>query len=188
MCPFQCCKPLSKVLIDNHSLQWRAAIERANWEEESETVLESLPLELLTIMSDRGSLTTALKNIGSTSFKVEVIQERLEVPYLSESSRLGLDKSKEATVRQVQLCIFEKPVVFARSVIPYDLTKRTATGLASLGSKPLGHLLFKDGIMKKSRREFACVEGIYGRRTPYEYEGGLILVNEFFLDGLVEFL
>ena len=61
-------------------------------------------------------------------------------------------------------------------------------GLASLGSKPLGHLLFKDGIMKKSRREFACVEGIYGRRTPYEYEGGLILVNEFFLDGLVEFL
>jgi len=42
--------------------------------------------------------------------------------------------------------------------------------------------------MKKSRREFTCVEGIHGRRTPYEYEGGTILVNEFFLKDIFSFL
>ena len=168
--------------------RWLDAIEHANWKEESQQAFEDLPPELLTIMSDKGSLTTALRNIANDSFKVEVLSEKLDVPYSSESHKLRMDRNMNATIRQVLLYIFETPVVYARSVIPNELTERSETGLASLGSKPLGHLLFKDGIMKKSRREFTCVEGIHGRRTPYEYEGGTILVNEFFLKDIFSFL
>ena len=168
--------------------RWSSAIKHAIWEVESQKSLELLPADLFRIMSDKGSLTTALRNISNDSFQVAVIREELGNPFLSEMTKIGLSERDEATIREVLLKIYDEPVVYARSVIPAELTKKTKTGLASLGSKPLGHLLFKNGNMKNSRREFTCVQGVFGRRTSYEYEGSKILVNEFFLDSLKPYL
>ena len=164
------------------------AIESATWTDDALTSLAELPEPLRTLMSDQGSLTSSLKALSNDNFKVNVIRESLAKPYQSEVDKLGLGRESLATVREVELHIFDTPVVFARSIIPTDLTQRSETGLAELGSKPLGHLLFKDGHMRQSRREFACVNNAYGRRTPYDYEGGTILVNEFFLDSLGNYL
>ena len=164
------------------------AIEQANWLEDSSEIVTSLPLTLQKIMADRGSLTTALKRLANDTFTVKVISENLEIPFASEQEKLGLSENSKAIVREVELQIHGESVVYARSIIPHELTVRSETGLSSLGSKPLGHLLFKDGKMRKSKREFTQINHVYGRRTPYDYEGGTILVNEFFLESLNRFL
>jgi len=165
-----------------------AAIESATWADDTVTPLAELSEPLRALMTDQGSLTSSLKVLSNDNFKVNVIRESLAIPYQSEIDKLGLERKSLATIREVELHIFDTPVVYARSIIPTDLTERSETGLAKLGSKPLGHLLFKDGRMRQSRREFACVNDVYGRRTPYEYEGGTILVNEFFLGSLNNYL
>ena len=170
------------------SNRWCDSIESTTWKDDTNQAVNELPSELINIMSDRGSLTSALRAIANDTFEVRVIAENLGRPFASEATKLNLPEKSQATIREVELMIYETPVVYARSIIPSDLTQRKETGLANLGSKPLGHLLFKDGRMRKSRREFTCVEGIFGRRTPYEYEGGTILVNEFFLDALKKYL
>lgn len=164
------------------------AIEYVDWVEDSPEVVTGLPQTLQNIMADRGSLTTILKGLANNTFQVKVIAERLDTPFTSELTKLDLPKASKAVVREVELQIHGESVVYARSIIPHELTVRSETGLASLGSKPLGHLLFKDGKMRKSRREFAQVEGVFGRRTPYDYEGGTILVNEFFLESINKYL
>lgn len=170
------------------SPQWVNSIEHACWQDESQNVLENLPKDFATIMSDKGSLTSALRSISNETFEVKVLKEELTKPYPSEAEKLGLKTNINAKIRQVELFIHGTPVVYARSVIPTYLIERAETGLANLGTKPLGHLLFKDGKMKKSRREFTSIEGVQGRRTPYDYEGGTILVNEFFLTALKNYL
>ena len=79
-----------------------------------------------------------------------------------------------------------------RSILPLSLVEKTQTGLANLGQKPLGHLLFKEGEMRVSKRQFAqtSFQGkcIYARRTPYQYMGSSILVSEFFLPNVEKLL
>lgn len=164
------------------------AIESATWSDNILSSLAPVSEPLRALMTDQGSLTSSLKALSDDDFKVNVLRESLDKPYQSEVDKLGLGRESLATIREVELHIFNTPVVFARSIIPTDLTQRSETGLAELGSKPLGHLLFKDGRMRQSRREFACVNNVYGRRTPYDYEGGTILVNEFFLESLGNYL
>ena len=156
------------------------------------------PLKTVTICEDHQIVTDGLHSLIDSFLDFEVLDTVSNHTALWGSLEkhppeillldLNLPEKSQATIREVELMIYETPVVYARSIIPSDLTQRKETGLANLGSKPLGHLLFKDGRMRKSRREFTCVEGIFGRRTPYEYEGGTILVNEFFLDALKKYL
>ena len=65
-------------------------------------------------------------------------------------------------------------------------------GLKNLGGTPLGHLLFKDGKMRVSKREFLNLQikqnTLYARRTPYDYLDSRILVSEFFLPEFNKYL
>ncbi len=139
-------------------------------------------------LCDQGSLTTALKNISVGTFQVQLISQKIAVPRWHEQKKLGRPLYSAAMVREVNLCIHGTPVVFARSVIPLNLSRQGGGGLARLGQTPLGHLLFKSGRVRISHREFLKLRNNFGqisaRRTPYDYLGESILVTEYFLPSL----
>jgi chorismate-pyruvate lyase len=79
------------------------------------------------------------------------------------------------------------PMVFARSVMPQQVFLDQRHVLANIGTRPLGHLLFKDGQMRASKRSVSLYQAkrgpvIYGRSTPYRYAQKEILVSEFFIN------
>jgi len=95
-------------------------------------------------------------------------------------------------IREVELKIHDTPVVFARSILPLALISNGRNGLANLGRTPLGHLLFKNGRIRVSKRQVTVAElneqTVVARRTPYDFQGDTILVSEYFLHDLKAFI
>lgn len=158
------------------------------WQTDNPLVENTLPTIIAPWLTDRGSLTAALRGISQGSFEVAVLSQTIGIPVWHEQRALGRNLNLAALIREVELRIFDEPVVCARSIIPIELANKGAGGLGNLGTTPLGHLLFKDGRIRVSKREFLrCkIEDqlIYARRTPYEYLDSQILVSEYFLPAL----
>lgn len=137
---------------------------------------------------DKGSLTSMLVAYSNDHFKVNVLREYWGKPYNHEQKALGSLSQQYSLIREVELHCYDKPVVFARSIIPRKATVGKGRILTSLGSKPLGHLLFKQARVRKRKREVAPIyinnEKLWARRTPYIFHGVEILISEFFLTEL----
>jgi len=158
----------------------------SNWWPDNPVSLAKLDQRMVPWAKDRGSLTSALTDLGQGDFHVKVLSQRITLPYFHEQRKLARRLSKAAMIRrEVELYVCGQPVVYARSIIPLDLVSKGRSGLANIGRTPLGHLLFKNGKIRVSKREFARLvvdeKSIVARRTPYDYQGSRVLVAEFFL-------
>ena len=162
------------------------------WRPDNILVERSLPPKKREWMSDKGSLTAALQAISDGTFRVNVLAQNIGLPLWHEQTKLQRDLHLAAMIREVELCIHNEAVVYARSIIPLNLASNGRRGLGALGVTPLGHLLFKDGKMRISKRQFLCMslssKPIYARRTPYDYLGSQILVSEAFLPAIDKYL
>ena len=145
--------------------------------------------DALSLLFDKGSLTASLIHLSKNNFDVNVLSQKIAVPYWHEQKKLKKPLSQAAIIREVELHLHGKAVVFARTIIPLSVK---GGRLRNLGKTPLGHLLFKDGRIRVSKREFCMASiketTIVGRRTPYEYQGETILVSEHFLPSLNSYL
>jgi chorismate--pyruvate lyase len=93
---------------------------------------------------------------------------------------------EEVRIREVILYGDLEPLVYARSIIPNLTASKGYPGLGTIGSKPLGDLLFQSDLFIKMHREFAqfqtpSKEVIWGRRTHYLVRGYPLSVMEVFL-------
>lgn len=163
-----------------------------HWQENSASARDKIEPYIRPFLLDDGSLTKQLMALCDDQFEVSVIDEKFILPYPHERKILQDQKKNEAMIRQVELKIYGEAVVFARSIIPASMIKEEKNGIANLGKKPLGHLLFKDGKMDISKREFKFLvldnKEYFSRRTPYQYQGKVILVSEYFLPKLKSYL
>jgi len=171
---------------------YRALATQSNWWNDTPFSQAKLPTELAPLICEKGSLTQALVALGDNTFSVNVLRQVLAVPYWHEQKKMRRPFSRAAMIREVELRLHDEPVVYARSIIPLSLTSRGRTGLANLGRTPLGHLLFKDGRIRVSKREFSLTpidqHFVAARRTPYDYQESQILVSEFFLPTIFQYL
>jgi len=162
------------------------------WLKDTPLLVRRQPKQIRALVNDKGSLTAALGELSQGNFTVNLLRQKLSPPYFHEQIKLGRPLHKAAMIREVELLAKGVPVVYARSIVPLRLLNNGRTSLAKLGKTPLGHLLFKDGRIRVSKREFAFIDyhgqEILARRTPYEYQGSIILVAEFFLPELSELL
>lgn len=135
---------------------------------------------------DRGSLTEQLINFSDQPFAVKVLSQRWEQPLPHEARQLGVALHLAARIREVELYCGEERMVYARSVMPLQVYLEQRHILQNIGTRPLGHLLFKDGRIRISKRQVSRFKGegklIYGRSTPYRYVDHEILVSEFFIN------
>lgn len=173
---------ITKSQLSEHSLWWHDSTENN----------KKLPDGLSSWLLDKGSLTASLMALSDGDFNVDVVWQGIAVAHRHEQQKLGLDAEQKSLIREVELNIFDRAVVFARSIIPLEFVGAEQGSLENLGTKPLGHLLFKDGNIRVSKRDFAKVdydsETIFARRTPYDYENKQILVSEFFLPSFNQYL
>jgi chorismate--pyruvate lyase len=138
----------------------------------------------------KGSLTQRLKELNREGFCVQLIHTGIARASLSEARTLGIPTRSSVYVREVNLCIHEKVVVMARTVIPHSTLTGAERQLLALNNKPLGEFLFSHKNM--SRNSIQIKRGrvdqnlIWGRRSIFKLNNKPLLVSEYFLPSLLE--
>jgi chorismate lyase len=156
---------------------------------------------------DSTSLTQRLQTHCQQQFFVEVLEETWENPLAAEKQALQLSTSLPARIRHVYLHCREQTWVFARTVIPTTTLVGAYRDLETLGTQPLGEILFSFHALQRTDIEVACLspahrlyqlasvdlqpkpEILWARRSIfYLPEDKPLLVHEVFLPNMLEWL
>ena len=154
-----------------------------NWLSDSQLKTHLKKQNILEWLNEEGSITAKISS--DSKFKLEILSDDLGIA--EDEEYLALDiTSEEVRIREVVLYGDLVPLVYARSIIPNLTSSKGYPGLGTIGSKPLGDLLFQSELFIKTRREFAQFETsseevIWGRRTHYLVQGYPLSVMEVFL-------
>ena len=154
-----------------------------NWLSDSQLKTHLKKQNILEWLNEEGSITAKISS--DSKFKLEILSDDLGIA--EDEEYLALDiTSEEVRIREVVLYGDLVPLVYARSIIPSLTSSKGYPGLGTIGSKPLGDLLFQSKLFIKTRREFAQFETssgevIWGRRTHYLVQGYPLSVMEVFL-------
>lgn len=138
---------------------------------------------ILDWLEEEGSITARISS--HAEFKLEILNDDIGVAEDEEYIALEIPP-EEVRIREVVLYGDLVPLVYARSIIPNLTASKGYPGLGSIGSKPLGDLLFQSDLFIKTHREFAQFKAasedlIWGRRTRYLVKGYPLSVMEVFL-------
>ncbi len=154
------------------------------------------PPEARPWLEELGSLTARLEcEFGPV--RVTVLQEGRGRLLASERRRMGLGAGEWIWIREVLLRAGDRLLVAARTVAPCATLRGAGGAFARLGNRPLGELLFTHPGVVREGMEWSRVESghwrpaevqppRWGRRTLYRIGAGPLLVNEFFLSGVME--
>ena len=160
---------------------------------------ETLPSVLLDWLLDESSLTARLKAISET-FHVEVLGEHTEPCHVDEATT-DIVAGELVLVREVLLFCNGIPQVFARSLLPLSTLTGTEQKLATLGTMPLGQVLFSDPRLVRKEIEVASfdqnstvakvashyqlpeLDKLWGRRSTFLLNRKPLTVAEVFLPG-----
>lgn len=172
---------------------------RLNWCKKQHCLSKSLNVNLKQWLFDSGSLTARLMDHCSGEFSVKVISIKRAAPTPDEIAALGMSPRSHAIIREVHLCCNNEPLVYARTIIPVSSLRGALRGLALLGNKPLGVVLFSDKSMRRKPMEITSVKPghkcyawsqsmrhatVWGRRSVFSLKQQELLVSEFFLPAL----
>ncbi|MDR5866499.1 chorismate--pyruvate lyase family protein [Halomonas koreensis] len=143
-------------------------------------------------VASRDSLTTRLTRAGAPRrFRVRLLDQRLGRPRRDEALALGLPPTRRAWLREVALCLDDRPWVVARSVAP--LHGLRGQRLERLGERSLGSWLFRQPDLERGPIEvsaepapFHALPGPWGRRSVLRHGRFAVLVQEFFLDAMAD--
>ncbi len=170
------------------------------------TLRAAIPARVRPWLLDPSSLTARLQRSCRGRFAVRVLGQGWQRPMVNEELRLGMRHGGLALLREVQLLCDGHPWVYARTVIPYSTLRGPQRRLARLGSRPLGAVLFADRSMHRDEVELVRIpEGdalharatwqtgqvvgtVWGRRSVFRVGGKPLLVSEFFLPGIKEWV
>lgn len=168
-----------------------------NWQSYEAFRHRSIQPKLLDWLLEPGSLTARLKQHCQT-FQVEVLKQQWSQAFLSERHSLNIPERRWANIREVKLICDGKPWVFARTVIPRATLTGKECSLLSMGTKPLGHLLFQHPQMMRAPFEIAEIKPqhyqfqfaktgneksntcLYARRSLFFLAGKPLSVSEVF--------
>ena len=138
---------------------------------------------ILEWLNEEGSITAKISS--DSKFKLKILSD--DIGNAEDEEYLALNiPSQKVRIREVILYGDLVPLVYARSIIPNQTSSKGYPGLGSIGSKPLGDLLFQSELFIKIHREFAQFqtpdkEVVWGRRTHYLVRGYPLSVMEVFL-------
>ena len=140
------------------------------------------------------SLTAEMVRRYGGGFNVRLLSQHYGRMRADESRVMGVP-SGAALVREVLLRDGDRPLVYARTVIPVSTLRGPRRRYANLGNRPLGGMLFADRSMRRGEvevcdalpeasRRWLGVDGatrIWGRRSVFRVGGKPLLVSEYFL-------
>ena len=128
---------------------------------------------------------------------MKVISQNWQKLDNTEALAMTLEHVRSALVRQVLLCSDEKPLVYARTVIPSTTIQGAQRRYANMGNRPLGAMLFADRTMRREEVEVGVLPAnhaalqyskydgpVWGRRSVFRVSNKPLLVAEYFLPEL----
>ena len=152
-------------------------------------------------LAESHSLTARLRKSTGSGFGVRLIGQCWARPFADEAHLLALPPRRRAVVREVLLHCHGTPLVLARTIIPPRTLRGVHSGLAHLGNRPLGELLFAYRGLQRSHLEMARANPadwkpeiarecgidspVWGRRSLYQVGHVSLLVCEFFLSAVL---
>lgn len=161
----------------------------------------SAPKAIRSWLEEPGSLTSRLRKAVGAGFGVRLLGQRWVRPFADEAALLELPPRRRALVREVLLHCHGRPLVLARTVIPPHTLRGIYCGLAHLGNRPLGELLFAYRGLQRSHleaaratqadwrhsiaRQFDIETPVWGRRSLYQVGRVSLTVCEFFLPSVL---
>jgi len=149
-------------------------------------------------LRDHGSLTRRIQE-RCTNFAVRNVHSGLARIALDESALLGIAPQLLAYAREVYLYADNHPVVFAHSVVAREHLFGTWAAVRSLGSKPLGAMLFAHPLVNRKPLHYKALRAnhplyqraatllsdppnrLWARRSLFHLHGVPLLVTEVFL-------
>ena len=177
-----------------------------NWRPVRRLNRAGIPEKYRPWLLDPASLTERLIGHCRMNFHVQLLDQRRARPLCSEAMAVGMRRGTRAVVRQVRLMCGDTPWVYARTIIPPLTLARKFHRFTRLGSRSLGAVLFADPSMERGEVEIACLTPsdqlyhlaardlrekpavIWGRRSLFRLDGKPLLVCEFFLPDIPEFM
>lgn len=155
-----------------------------------------------TWLTARMSLTQRLRQCCG-QFSVRDVHQHLAPPRLDEAVAAKITPRRAALIREVFLYCGERPVVYARSILPRQSLAGAWARLGKLGTRPLGHALFSDPRVKREPfrfRKFRFGDAIHrsatrgknirqelwGRYSVFHLHGRPIMVTEVFLPAILD--
>lgn len=148
---------------------------------------------------DASSLTARLIDLCDNDFNVQAISQHWQVIGNEEAAAMSLKDERSALVRQVLLCCGDRPLVYARTVIPKLTAQGARRRYANMGNRPLGAMLFSDRTMRREDVQVAELPAsheankyiesdgpVWGRRSVFRVSGKPLMVSEYFLPELYE--
>ena len=172
------------------------------WLENRPGLRHKLPDSVQSWVYESGSLTRRLRSRYGDAVAVKVLQQRWGQPFLSERRLLKLPEHRYSLIREVLLHANGRPLILARTIIPFATIKAANSNLAHLGNRPLGEIIFSYPKLERIAMDVALVkpsiwtpsalaevdtdQPLWGRRTVYAIAHQQMLVNEFFLSAILD--
>ncbi len=133
-------------------------------------------------LSESGPITKRIS--ANENFELNLLREEIDEVDETEKKYLG-NSIGDIKVREVLLLGNKVPKVYAKSLIPVKTIKKGFSKLGSLGTKPLGDILFEKNIFNKidvMYSSFVHEDSIFwGRKTKYLVKNLPFSVMEIFL-------
>lgn len=131
---------------------------------------------------------------GERPFRVRLLDQRIGRPRIDEAQALGLAPGRHAWLREVALCVAERPWVVARSVAP--LSQLRGQRLGQLGERSLGSWLFRQPGLERGPIDVTrhpvllpiaqISPALWARRSVFRHRRFAVLVQEGFLAGMAD--
>ena len=144
--------------------------------------LEVQNKEILSWLNEPGSITSRIKSFSN--FRLKLLRDGPgEVDFIEDD--LIVANYEENNTREVILYSDEKPLIYAKSIIPLATIRLGLGVLGNLKENPLGDILFSNPEIKKKYMLFAKFQSnekiFYGRKGIYTVKGFPFSVCEIFL-------
>ena len=138
---------------------------------------------ILDWLNEEGSITSRISS--NASFKLEILNDGLGMAEEEEYLAINIS-SQEVRIREVILYGDNKPIVYAKSIIPPLTSSEGYPGLGTIGSKSLGDLIFQSKLFISTNKSFAKFETsngeiVWGRKINYLIKGHPFSIMEVFL-------
>ena len=141
-----------------------------------------------TWLLDPGSLTIKLKSSGE--FKVRVLNACFCRCSQSEAKALRIDSRQNVYVREVALYVDQRPIAYARSIIPRSTLFGTTRQLLYLENQSIGEFLFSHNNMRRGsiqvKRGIVNNEPTWARRSIFKLNQKPLLISEYFIKSVLK--
>ena len=164
---------LPKILLAFAALNWQPVNDHL--------IAELTPVQQNWILHS-GSMTQKMETAFDGNVKIEVLKSEVSHPDPVSADILQIKTESDVLVREVMILCDDTPCLLAKTTVPVSALHGDFKNLETLGSVPLGKLLFSDPDIKRSEFELSKIEGNWARRSVFTLKTGRLLLHEVFLN------